>query len=338
MKIYSIKQLCSINYPKLFYYKYKDNPLLRIFYKWKSKITLKRLLASSSLFPIELDYVNEVNQVTHPDAFVASAKFDNQIILSVSGYPFGCEKYENQFVLRSKDGKHFDNVLINKAVVAYNGNGKSFYSDGEIIEFNDTIYLFYRFCDVDHGKRAISIFRIESSDLRNWKNEKLLLSGEGLKYISPTIVRQENFFVMYYVEQMDNIEKSVLKRKKSFDLEFHNIEKDEELLINNAPQNMMLWHIDVVSSNNILHGLFDFCTGNGGKCARLYYATSIDKGTSWDIHKEILLDIDYKYVSKIYRSTLVYYNNKWDMYVPVCTNNNCWFLLLMHDFKFEEYI
>lgn len=338
MKKYTLKQLVNINYPKVLYMKYKDNPIVRLYYKFSSKRELRRLmrLSPKTLFPIELNYVNEVNQCTHPDAFVASKKYNNQIVMTVSGYPFGNEKYENQFVLVSNDGKHFSNVLGDKAVVTYIGNGKSYYSDGEIIEYNDKIYLFYRFCNVDDGKSEVTIFRKETDDLQHWYNEKKLLSDSGFKYISPAIIRFNDCFHMYYVEQIDTSNNSSLKRIVSRNLDFED-NLPSELIVNNKPDGMMLWHVDIIKQDDLLHGLFVFSSAGGGKNARLYYALSDDEGKTWNVHKQIKINVNYKFVSKIYRSSLIKLNNKNVLYVPICTTNNCWYILAVDDFDFNNY-
>ena len=325
---YTISELLHINYAKLFYGRYRNHPFAKMYYKRKSTASLKKLVKGSNLIPIICTDTNEVGQLTHPDGLMASEKYNNAVVITVSGYPFGSERDESQYVLVSKDGIRFSNVENNKALAEYEGNGESHFSDGEIIEKDGIMYVYYRFCDIDHGNRTITILRKESTNLLDWGNERVILQKTAQTYISPAIVFDTNQFVMYFVEEQSN-KQMQLKRIRSTNLEFEN-PVEETIKVKKAPSGMELWHIDVISDGDLLHGLFVFTSGGGGKGARLYYAKSEDKG--------LKLDINYQYVAKVYRSTMIKVSGQWNLYVPVNTIDECWFLLLMKNFKYEEYI
>ena len=333
---YSVKELMSINYAKLFYGRYRNNFFARIYYKNKSKKSLRRLMNKSTMIPIICDKTNEVGQLTHPDGFVTGEKFDNKVILTVSGYPFGSEHDESQYILVSSDGIHFQNIVDNMALAEYTGNGRSHFSDGEIIEDNGKIYLFYRFCDVDHGDRIITILRKETDNLKEWNNESIILKKTAQTYISPAIVKVYNGYNMFFVEEQ-NDENMVLKRIHIDNIDFDN-PIEEKVEIENIPPNMKLWHVDVIEEEDILHGLFVYTIGSGGKGARLFYAQSRDGGKKWKTYEEIKLDVNYEYVSKVYSSTMIKVNGEWFLYVPVNTKDECWFLLLKQGFNPESYM
>lgn len=332
---YTLKELLHINYAKVFYNKHKGNFLASIYYKSKSKKSLNRLTKGSKLIPIICLDTNDVGQLTHPDGIVASKKFRDKVMLTVSGYPFGVERDESQYVIVSDDGIHFKNVKNQMTLAEYTGKGRSHYSDGEIIEENGKIYVFYRYCNVDNPEREITILRKETDDLENWENEIIVLQKKAQTYISPAFVKVEKEYDMYFVEEQENKD-MLLKRLHSSDLNFVKYQ-EEELVIKNSPLGMKLWHVDVVKEGNVIHGLFVYTNGKGGKEARLYYSRSMDDGFTWVTGKEIILDVDYKYVSKIYRSTMVKVGNDWNLYVPINTTDECWFLFVMPEFDFSEY-
>ncbi|MBQ9342432.1 MAG: hypothetical protein IJT81_08750 [Lachnospiraceae bacterium] len=333
---HSLYELVHINYPKLLYSRYKNNPLVRMFCKACSRRSLVSLARKSGLIPIVCKDTNYVGQLTHPDAVYASDKFNNKVVLTVSGYPFGDEHDESQYVILSDDGIHFSNIRKDYAVAEYTGGGRSHYSDGVIIENDDKIYVFTRYCDVDQKNCVITIYRKETTDLINWTNETPVLKKAAQTYISPAILKSGNGFVMYYVEEQAD-KRMVLKRIISKGLKFEaSVEEDLEIL--DSPEGMNLWHIDVVEEGNILHGLFVYTLGGGGKGARLFYARSEDNGKSWRVYKEIKLDVDYRRVSKVYRSTMLKVNGKWNLYVPINTVDECWFLFVKPNFNYEEYI
>lgn len=332
---YTINEILHFNYAKIFYGKYRKNPFAAVYYKSRSRSSLKKLINGSRLVPMRSCNTNEVDQLTHPDGFVASEKFNGRILMTASGYPFGSERDESQYVLSSEDGISFKNLVGEGPVAEYTGNGRSHFSDGEIIEENGKIYVYYRYCDVDSKEREITIYRKETKDLRNWTNEICVLSKKGQAYISPAIVKSGNLYHMYYVEEEPN-DDMMLKRLISSNLEFSD-STEETLRIDNNPQGMKLWHVDIVREGDVLHGLFVYTIDKGGKGARLYYARSTDDGLTWCVHKEIRLDVNYSCVSRIYRSTMIKIDKKWNLYVPVNTVDECWFVLVMEDFDYEAY-
>lgn len=333
---YSFYELLHINYAKLLYTRYKTNPCVKVFCKICSMKSLGVLKKKSKLIPIVCKDTNYVGQLTHPDVVYTSNHFNNKILLTVSGYPFGDEHDESQYVLSSEDGLHFSNIKRNFALAEYDGKGRSHYSDGVIIENDNKIYVFTRYCDVDRKDRVITIYRKETKDLVNWENEKAILQKTAQTYISPAIIKFENGFAMYYVEEQTD-KAMILKRMISSGLDFKDT-TEESLEITSAPEGMKLWHIDVIKDEGILHGLFVYSKGEGGRGARLFYARSENDGGLWKVYKEIELDVDYRYVSKIYRSTMLNINGKWNLYVPINTSDECWFLFVKPDFDYEEYM
>ena len=331
MDIRKLKYLFKINYAKRQYQK-KDGKGSLLFAKHISKKTKRRLCKNKNAY-LTFDYLNPVKQCTHPD-IIKSSLF-NKYLLTVSGYPFEIAKFENPFLYSSENGTDFINVFGDKPIATYMGDGASHYSDSEIIEDNGKVYLFYRMCYEDCDVPNIKIIVRSSDDLIRWSDEYELFSKNGKSYLSPAFVKRDNKYHMYYVD-LDDEKNAIynLKRKVSNSLLFDDEPKEEVLKLNNCPQNRSIWHIDVISDGDVLRGLFVFMIGKkaeGG--TRLYYAESKDDGKTWDIGDEIMFDINYKLVKRIYRSTMIKGENGWDIYYPVCTKNDCWYLLLSKNRK-----
>lgn len=333
MKLSNLKYIFKINYAKRSYIK-SDGKGKLLFAKYVSQRTKKRLSPKDSLF-VNFDYINPVNQCTHPD-ILKSQIFKGKYLLTVSGYPFEIAKFENPFLFVSDDGLNFKNAFREKPIAEYLGNGNSHYSDGEIIEDDGKVFLFYRMCYEDCDIPYVQIISRYSNDLSTWSNEIEIAKGKGKTLLSPAFVKQKNCFYMYYVDYDEQESCFKLKRRKSSTVLFEDNIVEEELIINNAPVGKNIWHIDIVQDGKVLRGLFVFMLGQKAEAGtRLYYAESLDNGAIWEIKKEIVFDVNYKMVKRIYRSTMVKGENGWNIYYPVCTNNECWYLLLKKNYNFD---
>ena len=337
MKIKNLKNLFKINYGLRFYLKHNGRGLL-IIPRICSWITKRRLRIKRSSF-VNFDYLNPVSQCTHPD-IIRSNINGLKYVLTVSGYPYNIAKYENPYIFSSRDGINFFNGIGKGAVVEYQGDGSSHYSDSEIIEENGEIYLFYRMCYEDCQDQHITLFVRSSSNLLEWSDEVEIVSNSGRVYLSPSIVKCDNMFFMYFVDCLDTVSGVyALKRLIAKDVLFAGVIRTETLELINAPAGLKIWHIDVIEDDNTFRGLFTFMSGEVAERTRLYYAESRDGGKTWRVGKEIVFDINMKIVKRIYRSSMIKTESGlWDIYYAVCTYNNCWFLLVSKDHDFTEMI
>ena len=330
MKIRNLKYVFKIKYGQRFYEK-KEGKGLLIIPKIISYLTKKRLKVKKDIFVV-FDSLNPVNQCTHPD-LIRTNKCGDKLILTVSGYPFNIARFENPYVFVSNDGIHFSNPLGKEAVVTYKGKGSSHYSDSEIVEDNGLFYLFYRMCYEEKDNQRIVIYANSSSNLSEWNNEIEVFSKAGRVYLSPSIIKTETKYHMYYVDCIDlNSGKYALMRKIAHDVLFRDVISTEKLTIINQPEGQEIWHIDVIPEGDRLLGLFTFTMGDAAAKTRLYYSQSDDYGKTWKIGQEVKFDINMKIVKRVYRSTMIK-NDKgfWNIYYAVCTNNNCWFLICSKD-------
>lgn len=326
MNLKSLKYVFKVNYAKRAYIK-KNGKGLLILSKWVSNRTKRKLCKNGNNF-ITFDHINPVNQSTHPD-IIRAKSFSNKFILTVSGYPFEIARFENPFVFISDDGLSFNNLFGEKAVVEIVGEGKSHYSDGELLEHNGKLFLFYRMCYKDCLKPYVTVFCRTTTDLQKWSEEIEVFNGEGRSYLSPSFVKKDGSFYAYFVDFDDDSKTYNLKRVVDDNALFENKNQSETLVVRNAPLGKNIWHIDIVEDGVLLRGLFVFMNGEKAELGtRLYYAESKDGGKTWDVGNELLFDINYRIVKRVYRSTMIKTENGWDIYYSVCTKNDCWFTLL----------
>ena len=329
----ALSEFRRIKVGQVLYLKFPNNVIVKAITKHISRADCKKLLKGSHTIAITLDSINIVNQGTHPDIFVSKNVVPGKYVLTMSGYPFNLAQYEDQYVLLSDDGLHFKNVLgNNKAIAAYEGNGISHFSDGDILEVGKTVYLYYRMCYEDVANPYITIFCRSTNDFKKWSNEEVVITRHGITFISPSIIYYEKRYIMFFVNYENGA--YYLYRSEATNPLFKDSTPEKVELLN-APSNRNIWHLDVVSDGDKLYGLFVFAKGYGGHKARLFEAISYNKGLSWNIGFEIKLDIDYSMVNRIYRSSMIKNGDStWDIYIPVRTKKDSWFLLLKENYSF----
>lgn len=311
-----------MNIPKILFYKYGSCGLIRKLIRQYSISYEKKLFKNSTWSIIQYTGGCDLQQATHPDVLYDAE--EKLYVMTVSDYPFGIEKYENSFVYQSKDGIHFENVLKD-AVEAYQGNGKSHFSDGELVHDASGYHVYYRLCERDSDFRDI-LYMQSSGDLKNWGDRKCVVNVPGDKCLSPAILLQNGKYCVYYVqlhEKGSSFHRSICDKNTLDDF----CETAEEMKILNMPENYMLWHINVSQLDDCLIGLMTLSRGHGGADAVLYGAVSEDDGKTWRINQKINLEVDEKKIKKVYRSALVRVKDTVYLYVSVCTTNDLWFVV-----------
>lgn len=311
-----------LNYPRIAYNKWGNNPFVRWFDSLLSDIQRKTIFRGTPFEPVIFeDHCIELGQATHPDLLYNHDS--REFLMTVSNYPYGIERLEDSFVLSSKDGIHFTN-LLEGAIEAYGGRGNSHFSDGDLI-FDGTCYtLYYRFCERDSDFRDI-ISISTSSDGKTWGKGRQIINAPRDGLVSPAVIYHDGKYIMYYVALNDS--GSALYKCCSETNEFADFfDNRTEIAIENMPSGRMLWHINVSAEGEKLHGLFALSTGAGGANSRLYYAEGDLVDNTWEIKYEIDPIIDAKHIKKVYRSAIVKVENIWYLYMSICTNDDCWYL------------
>lgn len=321
------KKIKSINFVRVIFGKYGNNKLVKRIVKSYTEANKRRLNPGDDLEFLSYAGGCDLQQATHPDLFYDKNK--KIYVLTVSDYPFGIAKFENSYIFISKDGINFDNPMKGEALDVYRGNGKSHYSDGEIIKDKDEFHAYYRFCEIDEDFRDIIYVR-SSRNLRDWTPQEKIIDMKGDSILSPAIIEEDGKFIIYYVCLTD--QGSILYSGESCDFKFSDFQNNvKEEIIENMPKEWMLWHINVsIDSKGNKHGMFTLSKGKGGKDARLFYATYTQG--KWFVQDEICLNIDSGHIKKIYRAALVETENKLELYVSLCMNNDCWYVMRKSNF------
>jgi len=288
----------------------------------------------------EFKYVNiqeniSLFQYTHPDAILINIDNVEKIVLVVTGYPYGDEKYENPAIYYSEDTINFAPLAKNPLVMPQKGYLRNHLSDVDIISFKNQYFLFYRECIYSSTSNFSVIHYLISDDCINWKYGEVADKGEINAFLSPAVSVHGKSLVMYYVDFKQ--ENSIFRRKISNDFCFK--EKHcEDVRIENQPNNKQLWHFDIVIEDKIYHGLFTFCEKKGGSNCSLYYGRSYDEGKTWIIGQEIKIDTLKKYFKMLYRASIVKYKDGWKLYISIKTNDDSWYIYVIDSFNPENYI
>ncbi len=321
MKLITLLNLNHVRWGQKFYRGLLGKTIGSLFAHILAKRQLRLLKTSKSLQLVQLKGVNSYNQSTHPDVLFSKEVFPGKFVMTISGYPYEDEKEENPYLLISDDGVNFRNILGDRPVKSLSVHGSNHYSDGDIIEVDGRLWLYYRFCDNGDNKKDI-LFLKTIDKTGDVSGEIIVLSRKKDKLISPAVVNIDSYFSMFFVEyDGDNY---ILKKLDSSNPLFNKYEETTSI-IHNMPLNNSIWHIDVIKINTLLLGLFVLSSGPFGKGARLYVSTSSDNGFNWYIKNEIKLDANYKYIERVYRSSAVIQNDICYLYIPIMTKSDCWY-------------
>lgn len=333
MKLSTLLHLNQVRWGQKFYRGFLGKTIGRKLAYILAKRQLRLLKAEKSLQLVNLNGVNFYNQSTHPDVLLSKEVFPGKFVMTISGYPYEDEKEENPYLLISDDGINFNNILDNnKPLVELNGGFHDHYSDGDIIESDGKIWLYYRYCDNSKNKEDQFLLRGIDKEC-NISNEIVLFKRPLNKLICPSVLKCEknNQYLMFFVEF--NNQSSKLKRFVAKDCLFSKELVEKTVNIINMPEGRMIWHIDVVRDDKTLIGLFDLSTAPGGVDAKLFFAESNDNGENWILGNEITLECNYNYVERVYRASIVKKANYWYLYIPIMTKNHCWFTYLLRKEK-----
>lgn len=242
------------------------------------------------------------NQGVHPDIVKKNKDGKDIYYMAYTPYPFGRDKYENPFLVKSENGVDFraEKGVRNPLVSTPEDFSKGGHlSDTDLLYNNGKFMLYY----VYNKKEAIGetkFYVIDSPDGVNWSEpKKVYETREGY---SPTVIKDDNDFKMWHIESEGNLVRSTSKdgyvwttyKKCKIDL-----------------GEWLAWHIDIQKTDIGYEGLV--CSRNPKlKTRALFYMLSED-GLNWKVSKKpILFKSDKGWDDKeIYRSTFIKENNKY---------------------------
>lgn len=243
------------------------------------------------------------NQGVHPDVLKLKDKEGKDIYwMAFTPYPFGRDKYENPFVVKSEDGLKFrkprgvKNPLV-PTPDDYKEGGHL--SDTDMVYENGKFMLYY----VYNKKEAIGgtkFYLIDSKDGIKWSKPQVVYdTREGY---SPAIVRDDKEFKMWHIESEGNMVMS------------HSNDGYKWTTFTKCNINMgdwLPWHINVDKTDEGYEGLV--CARNPKLGTRaLFYMKSKD-GLNWKVsEKPILFPSKNGWDSEeIYRSSFIKEKDKY---------------------------
>lgn len=279
---------------------------------------------TNSNAPVRLNLISSYgdNQAFHPKVITFNKKWHGyKYYMVFSPYPYANSKYENPHIKGSNDLINWED--LDKKVnpldeVSNYDKGIRYNSDPHLLynNVNDEIECFWRY--VDTKDNIIKIYRRKSKDGIHWtkKEEVFKSKRDKVDWLSPAIIFEDNIYKIWYVykNKVWYVESSDLKEYSSA----KEIKIDYEDGVNT-------WHLDVIHTNKGYEMiLVAFSDWNHRSLMNLYYTYSIDN-EKYEIARVILkptTGTNYWDNKGLYRSSLIYENNKYYVfYSGIGTNN-----------------
>lgn len=259
-------------------------------------------------------------QATHPDVVAAPVSWgrERHWLMSITSFPFSNDHYENPELLTSRDG--FFWTLTARPVDAPD-SWLGYNSDPSLLVDKDQVILFYRRVKCGAKFRAdISLFRTDSGDGCNWSKPRLIMQKSGNRkdcafLMSPSVLKQNGHFVMWYAEQKDGI--GTIYRTESRD----GLNWEDPLSSHISGGHVNPWHLDVVPYGGLL--LMALTSSEAGALS-LSALTSADNGFNWIFHGP-LLKTGYSFEKQgIYRASIVPEGDSLLVYYSGCGQERMW--------------
>ena len=202
-----------------------------------------------------------------------------------------------------------------------NNKGKilQYYSDNFIFYENNELQVWYRYTEEDKSikpyKLKNQIYRIITKDGINFSKPELMIDEDGIWYLSPSIIKINNLYYLYY---FDKDYKFYVKNSK----DLKNWSSPNEVKIDNY--NGKYWHGEVKVYNNEIYTLFL------SKDYNLYFCKS-DINTPYNFKECSKLNFNYYDKCNIYgnahpyKSSFIFDDEYIIFYVPFVVNKINWF-------------
>jgi len=282
---------------------------------------------------IKLDTYDGSGQAVHPDVILTNGFMGYKYWMAVTPYPFSVDHFEKPCIFKSQDGLIWKPGGCNP--VAFPTQRKNAHlSDPDMVwdEEAKQLRLFYR--ETQYKKRSVFnlIFTMATIDGAHWTPPAVIIKSDEDECLSPSVLIDDDRIEFFYVSTLNN---KYQLMKKSFLRDFEQDGDDRKCRINNTPFNRLLWHIDIIKIHKQYIGLFVFASAPGGRGSKLYYATSMDYGLTWEMGQEIITDKTKKIFKNIYRGCLVPTGENadvFDFYFSAQLRDNSWHIFYQPEF------
>lgn len=256
-------------------------------------------------------------QTVHPDVLFFENGYNGwRYWMCVTPYPNTSASDENPEIFVSDDGIEWEvpNGVTNP-IAPKPTNGHN--SDPDLVYIEDTgeLWLFYREVLTIGGDREENIILMKSTDGTDWGTQTTVLSatspsGEQQKLLSPTVIKDDGVYKMFYVDFWTD-GKGVIYKTESNDGETWSL-GDEITLIGESDmgkastgQTLSPWHIDVIKTDNRLEFVVQSARDRFGRNGRQHFAFSEDGGETITIREPFIPELRYYFESdRQYQGTL----------------------------------
>tara|TARA_B100001123_G_scaffold140264_1_gene163024 strand:- start:9442 stop:10470 length:1029 start_codon:yes stop_codon:yes gene_type:complete len=264
-----------------------------VFYLNKKKENIK--LADTILLNIPTS--DNFRQAVHPDVIYIKEGFGknkHKFWMTCTPYPNQDDRYENPEVFSSEDGLSWVSPKENmNPIFKKPKDFSSHNSDTAIIYDNKKLIVFFRSSFYKNGKFKNLLQSIESEDGEDWKNLKVLMQSDKNHFLSPSIKKIKNEWIMWTVdcEGRDENTLSVYRRASNDLIKWT---KNTKVQCINLPKMIFPWHLGLEIIDNKIVCIITSCEKFGGKKSSNWIAVSDDLGFSFNIIKPFEKKYDFE--------------------------------------------
>lgn len=196
------------------------------------------------------------NGTTHPCIIYFKNGFNGYKYYMVhTPYDNNNVEFENPSLCVSNDGfnfiKHKDTKDPLLPIIKQHGKILKYYNDNWLLFDEDKLQIWYRYTEEDktnkEPKLVNKIFRITSNDGINFSQPELMIDDDGIWYLSPSIVKINDLYYLYYFDKDLKLYLKTSKDLKNW---------SKEILIKIDKYKGNYWHGEVKLVDNKMYLLF----------------------------------------------------------------------------------
>ena len=266
-------------------------------------------------------------EAVHPEVIYIREGFGvkkHQFWMVCTPYPNQDDRYENPEVFSSGDG--FFWFSPGKDINPIATKPKDFLShnsDTSIVYNENKLTVFFRTSFYESGNKNRNLIKsIETRDGIHWENLKTLMESNNNLYLSPTVKKIKNEWVMWTVDYDGKNNLSIYRSTSKDLVNWNNLSKAN---CKGLPKNILPWHIGMEIINNEILCIITSCEEIGGGKSKNWLAKSLDLGFSFKVNKPFESTYNFENWFQ-YRASVVNINQKDKVqifYTAVDKKNNC---------------
>ena len=331
---------------KIFKFFFKKNPFkfpIGERSSYFAKVNESDFSKSANTIILNIPTSDNFREAVHPEVIYIDKGFGSnkhKFWMVCTPYPNQDDRYENPEIFSSEDGFFWHspqsgvNPIIKKPSIFLSHN-----SDVSMVYHQNKLTVFFRTSFYEGSKKSRNLIQsIESQDGVNWINLKTLMDSDKNLYLSPTVKRLKDKWIMWTVDyDVENQNSLSIYRGVSDDL----VKWSDFSKVNckGLPSINLPWHIGIEIIDEKILCILTSCEKIDGKKSKNWLARSKDLGFSFEVIKSF--ENKYKFENWFqYRASIVNTNQKDKVqifYTAVDKKNICYIARkeeLISDFKF----